>query len=72
VSAEQVVGLLIAGSSLGSGLFWTGVTFGRLLTRMERTEGRVEDNKQKLEQHSKRLDEHDDELRLLKGFNPRQ
>jgi hypothetical protein len=64
MSPEQAVGLLLTGSTLGSGLFWTGVTFGRLLTRVERIEGRSLD----AERH---LGDHDDELRMLKGLTPR-
>lgn len=71
MSPEQTVGFLLAGSTLGSGLFWTGVTFGRLLTRMERNEGRTDDNTSTLQEHRRRLDDHDDELRHLKGLQQR-
>jgi len=61
VSPEQIVGLVLGGTSIGSGVFWTGITFGRILARVERAEER-------LAIHAQRLDDHDDEFRVIKGL----
>lgn len=57
LSWEQIVAVIGAGSTIGSSIFWGALWLGRLTSRVERTE--------------RRLDDHDDELRVIKGLTPR-